>query len=1233
MLKAKRFVEALRIFDAIVEFPDQDLDQYCNPLWAVQNDNTGLPLDAVRARRYLAACLPHGRSNPPIHLNAAGVLVELGDHDAAIQQLLLARAGKVELAAHLDEPLFRVLKSHARWEEVVGPPASVEEPSLLELAAAAVEAAHAVPALLLAWRKTRSPRLANLLDHLGRIGYGAEWIETALRERPEELTGKLLTTTRTLRDGRGGYAQRGETGGIWLMQECDDPRFVTALLRILKERPAQKARKRVMEAWQLAFDMVAGAGDLRAIDPLDTIAAHGSSLPGLLGEWLQPHLVQTVDSLLGQATPPPFTEGDAAFCEALERRLGIAPPAAAPPRGPRAPQRIPSEPDVAIGKLERALAALDEGGTNEAVAQLLAAWQLKRNPRLAEVVDLASVRNRLPARDDPGQEVWLELAQRGRPEELPRLLAALVCADDAPASAERLWALQGRNDPRVATALAAMLDSPPFLLPRENDNGVEEFWTAVMKTLTGLADARSVEPLAAFAARVRSLTVEVDAEAEADMYMKSPIGPFLEYQLGQVAKEVSRRDVPQLSDEEERLVSRLEAELAPEAAARSEAIRARDRETQRRQDFLLAIAEHPEDDAPRLAYATWLEERGDPYGEFIRLQITDAPDPFGREAELLEKGAVAWLHELGVVARAPRYQRGFPTMLIVDDEALAKVVGHPGWATVERIEFASGCHDEETMAALLKDPVMRSLREVRRIPAGVLIELTRHRAPPYHRLGFEPQSIEGWEPFLAALDQLPQLTTLELDMGRRDYQLFPELFQSPVAKKIRRLLLIANAPVVWMPFVATIEETAIESLEVREESPIATFDFALCFNRDRDGRLSRLEVTHGDDRSYRMSALLQQLLRLPATTLTQLTLVPHPAQQPTGFALEELRHVLARFPRLTQVSLPEPKKWSEVAAPLFQRVRDANDHGAGEAARLIAEHRSAEAATVLAECLASTHLEQLRLSVVFALSYVADASSVPALQQALRRPQERSAQMAALILGSLGAREAAADLVGLLEQTQIDDAPTMIMHALAMLGEASTVPAIHRCLERELGRKGPRPLRRAAILALGILGDEGARERAIQMLTTSDIYDQRAAATTLGLVGNAGDWSLLENRFEKPYPQLAGRLLLARTLLSPDLSPEDAQSLLGFLSLTIGFYDELAHPLGVGASLLALAERARRAEPAWRTLATGVIEYCHQSSEQARAALTDANVSFTWNVPTMRYWISLCEKISRRWAE
>jgi uncharacterized protein (TIGR02996 family) len=67
--------------------------------------------------------------------------------------------------------------------------------------------------------------------------------------------------------------------------------------------------------------------------------------------------------------------------------------------------------------------------------------------------------------------------------------------------------------------------------------------------------------------------------------------------------------------------------------------------------FLAAIRDDPEEDAPRLIFADWLEEQGDPRGEFIRVQCALAgmgqDDPrreelARREAELLRLHSQAW---------------------------------------------------------------------------------------------------------------------------------------------------------------------------------------------------------------------------------------------------------------------------------------------------------------------------------------------------------------------------------------------------------------------------------------------------------------------------------------------------------------------------------------------------------------------------------------------------------------
>jgi uncharacterized protein (TIGR02996 family) len=86
------------------------------------------------------------------------------------------------------------------------------------------------------------------------------------------------------------------------------------------------------------------------------------------------------------------------------------------------------------------------------------------------------------------------------------------------------------------------------------------------------------------------------------------------------------------------------------------------------QGFLDAIWENPDDDAPRLVYADWLEERGNPRGEFIRVQCALARNGLEererrvlerREQELLEKHKQEWLEPACSPRMTWRFFRGF----------------------------------------------------------------------------------------------------------------------------------------------------------------------------------------------------------------------------------------------------------------------------------------------------------------------------------------------------------------------------------------------------------------------------------------------------------------------------------------------------------------------------------------------------------------------------------------------
>jgi len=88
--------------------------------------------------------------------------------------------------------------------------------------------------------------------------------------------------------------------------------------------------------------------------------------------------------------------------------------------------------------------------------------------------------------------------------------------------------------------------------------------------------------------------------------------------------------------------------------------------------FIEAVAAEPDDDGPRLVYADWLDERGDPRGRFVRTQVELArlPEDDPRrapleevQARLLLRHEQRWLGELDDLLPAEHcgaeFERGF----------------------------------------------------------------------------------------------------------------------------------------------------------------------------------------------------------------------------------------------------------------------------------------------------------------------------------------------------------------------------------------------------------------------------------------------------------------------------------------------------------------------------------------------------------------------------------------------
>ena len=135
--------------------------------------------------------------------------------------------------------------------------------------------------------------------------------------------------------------------------------------------------------------------------------------------------------------------------------------------------------------------------------------------------------------------------------------------------------------------------------------------------------------------------------------------------------------------------------------------------------FLQAIIANPDDDAPRLLYADWLEERGDPRGEFIRVQCAlarmDEYDPRRWDLECrawtLEKAHVAiWLGAVREKLSNWEFRRGFMDWVELGSRAFmaysADLFRHGPLRT------ASIFPEPAVLPALLADPYLQRLQEL-----------------------------------------------------------------------------------------------------------------------------------------------------------------------------------------------------------------------------------------------------------------------------------------------------------------------------------------------------------------------------------------------------------------------------------------------------------------------------------------------------------------------------------------
>lgn len=575
-------------------------------------------------------------------------------------------------------------------------------------------------------------------------------------------------------------------------------------------------------------------------------------------------------------------------------------------------------PDV-LPEIEAANTALAAGQHEEALQSLLAAWRGCRSPLLGDAVVLLS--ERMTAQRPPieGKTIkardlaWHQLADLGhaadqRPNDLGVLLPPLTDGNSKLAL-ERLKVLAAwPPDPRISRRLLDTVADVPFQAKTTGP-----FWTQLFKLLLEHADPTTVARLEELAGNSME---RVNAQSTAFQHDRRIIGC-----LNKIDKAWQKTNpVRGLSNDENAALETLTALMEALPAPGDE--RSVD-------SFLAEIAAHPEDDDLRLVFADWLQEKGDPWGEFISLQYQSrerelTPSERRRENGLLSKHRKTWLGPLAnvVLQKEVGFERGFLAVCAPGRNAtggkLAKVVDDPRWATVRELHnVVPPWHD------FVRGPALPSLRAV----VGIAMDpglntLWDKEKRPWEKLHLYPAGVPHAETTLWNAKNLerignsrglPNLRSLSFSFVYGRWKNFEDptalrpLWSSPL---LRRLDLFGVAPrnlescAPWWQEIQDYGDDFNGTLELRQPG------MKMVFERDDEDHLSRLSCCFSD-----ATAPWRYGLGYPTTEGMASFLDAMPADALTFFAfdgpsemVDGLKDGLARQTRLTETQLPEPEK-------------------------------------------------------------------------------------------------------------------------------------------------------------------------------------------------------------------------------------------------------------------------------------------------------------------------------------
>jgi uncharacterized protein (TIGR02996 family) len=245
--------------------------------------------------------------------------------------------------------------------------------------------------------------------------------------------------------------------------------------------------------------------------------------------------------------------------------------------------------------------------------------------------------------------------------------------------------------------------------------------------------------------------------------------------------------------------------------------------------FLQDIRENPEDDAPRLVYADWLDERGQAErAEFIRIQcrLARAPHALGspvlrrREQELLKQHAKEWRAPLRKFANKIEFFRGFPGFMVLSPTAFIKHAEDIfRLAPVSHVKFRMRADERELAGDLGRCPALAGVTTIDLQAnnlggdrAGKLLgspHLTRLRHLKLNNNGLGNKGMQ----VLSGLPVLGQLESLDLTGNNIGTVGLGALAASPHLTTLKSLTLTRNPDILGEGLQALASSPQVRGLE------------------------------------------------------------------------------------------------------------------------------------------------------------------------------------------------------------------------------------------------------------------------------------------------------------------------------------------------------------------------------------------------------------------------------------